>query len=157
MDSASVDIQTAIVEDASSLTELAVRSKSHWPYSPEFIQACQSELQVSPAQLSVAAYICRIAIVAERMAGFYLLDIRDINHVELDALFVEPDCMGQGVGKALFSDARAQCGERGITGFNIQSDPYALSFYLALGAQKISERESGSVPGRMLPLLHYQL
>jgi hypothetical protein len=35
----------------------------------------------------------------------------------------------------------------------IDADPFAESFYLALGCERIGEAPSGSIPGRMLPRL----
>ena len=34
----------------------------------------------------------------------------------------------------------------------IQGDPHADKFYMAAGAERIGEQESGSISGRMLPL-----
>ncbi|WP_067619878.1 hypothetical protein [Alicyclobacillus acidiphilus] len=39
----------------------------------------------------------------------------------------------------------------------IRPDPNAEPFYLAMGAQRVGEVPSGSIPGRMLPLLQYLL
>ena len=40
---------------------------------------------------------------------------------------------------------------------SIQSDPYAEGFYLAMGAVRVGELESTVTPGRMLPLLRFDL
>ena len=34
----------------------------------------------------------------------------------------------------------------------IQSDPHAEGFYLHMGARRVGERASDSIPGRVLPL-----
>ena len=46
------------------------------------------------------------------------------------------------------------------TGFHtlhIHSDPFAEGFYLRNGAIRIGETPSGSIPGRLLPLLRLDL
>jgi len=35
----------------------------------------------------------------------------------------------------------------------IDADPNAEGFYLKMGAERVGESPSGSIPGRMLPLL----
>jgi hypothetical protein len=39
----------------------------------------------------------------------------------------------------------------------VQSDPHAESFHLRMGCRKVGELESSSIPGRMLPLLVYDI
>jgi len=39
----------------------------------------------------------------------------------------------------------------------IQGDPNAEGFYRAMGAERIGEQESHSIPGRMLPLFSLSL
>ena len=45
----------------------------------------------------------------------------------------------------------------GARTLRIEADPYAEPFYQAMGAMRIGETPSGSIPGRMLPLLHLTL
>lgn len=68
-------------------------------------------------------------------------------------LFVHPDHMGQGVARALWSELRKEAAARGIRSFVIEADPNAVPFYLALGAEKIGEKESTVIPGRLFPIL----
>ena len=61
--------------------------------------------------------------------------------------------MGRGVARALWEAVRAEAAARGIQSFVIEADPNAASFYLALGAEKIGEKESRAIPGRFFPIL----
>ncbi len=40
---------------------------------------------------------------------------------------------------------------------SIQSDPHAEGFYLRLGARRTGEAPSQSIPGRLLPMLEFDL
>ena len=76
----------------------------------------------------------------------------DDDAVELEALFIEPDQIGKGLGRALIEHAIQMSHSSGATRMIIQGDPNAERFYLAAGAVQVGERESDSIPGRMLPL-----
>lgn len=77
--------------------------------------------------------------------------------IELEHLFVEPETMGAGVGRALLEHACSRAAELGGCVLVIQSDPSAEGFYRVRGAQRVGERESASVAGRWLPLLELVL
>jgi len=72
---------------------------------------------------------------------------------ELGMLFVDPPAIGQGVGSALLSYLTAIAIDHGFHRLTIAADPNAEPFYLAKGAVRIGGVPSGSVPGRVLPLL----
>jgi hypothetical protein len=52
----------------------------------------------------------------------------------------------------MIADALRRSVARGFRVLEIQGDPNAARFYERVGARRIGERESASVPGRMLPL-----
>ena len=88
--------------------------------------------------------------------GFYSLTTRprpDLNH-----LWVLPNAMGRGIGRALFEHAVTQARMLGLTSFEIEADPNAEGFYLRMGAKRIGANVS-EIEGekRELPLLVYQL
>ncbi len=135
--------------EAEALTALSLRSKAFWGYGEAFIAA------VAPEQLARRpAYV----LEAEgRVAGFYLLEPIDEREVELSALFVEPDAIGRGHGRSLMEHATAMAKRLGYRAMLIHSDPNAEPFYRAMGAEPIGTVPSGSIPGRMLPLLRVDL
>ncbi len=98
-----------------------------------------------------------IAIKDETIIGFYQLIHVDEKAVELDALFVEPACMGEGVGGQLFAHAVTQGRQLGYTVLTLQADPFAEAFYLRQGCVKASEKPSLSIPGRVLPAMIFDL
>lgn len=139
------------------LSELAMRSKAHWGYSPSFMEACREELTYSGTQLGDADHTFAVAERAGQLAGFYALGKVSAAEVELEALFVEPAHIGSGVGRALMGHAVAEAARRGADTLVIQGDPNAAAFYKAAGCVRVGARESASIPGRMLPLYSLRL
>jgi GNAT superfamily N-acetyltransferase len=141
-------------DEAAPLSELALRSKGHWGYDQAFLDACREELTLTPAQVRA-----KRTIVAERggrVVGFYTL-AGEPPVACLDHLFVEPDEIGSGVGRALWGHAVHAAQSLGFTRLEIEADPDAEAFYLAMGARRRGTVPSGSIPGRALPLLAYEV
>lgn len=134
------------------LSELALRSKAYWGYSDEFIESCRDELAVSPEAVDSAEYAYRVAVSDNDILGFHAVAEQGAGLFELEALFVDPPHIGRGVGHLLMDDAKSVVATRGGGRLLIQGDPNAERFYRAAGAEKVGERESGSIPGRFLPL-----
>ncbi|MEM6984898.1 MAG: GNAT family N-acetyltransferase [Pseudomonadota bacterium] len=150
-------IRDANIADANALTELAFKSKAHWGYSEAFMNACRDELSVTPRDLESAASQCRLCEADNEMVGFYIVHQLSVSEAELDAFYVHPDCIGQGVGKRLMQDAVLLAKAWGHDHLTIQSDPNAEGFYLACGAVRVGEKASDSIAGRFLPLLTLEL
>ncbi|MFI0817832.1 GNAT family N-acetyltransferase [Streptomyces sp. NPDC021098] len=137
-------------EEAGALTELALRSKGHWGYDEEFLTACRAELTMREGELTA-----RRTTVAEedgRVLGFATLE-GTAPQGWVGMLFVDPPAIGLGVGRLLYGHVLRTAGRLGFTRLTIDADPYAEPFYLAMGARRIGAAPSGSIPGRMLPLL----
>ena len=64
---------------------------------------------------------------------------------------------GIRVGRRLIEDAILAARRRDYDRIVIQGDPNAEGFYLAIGAKRAGERESGSIPGRFLPVFEIDL
>ena len=152
-----VSFRDALPADATELSELAFRSKAHWGYSTEFMQACRRELTVTPASIAGDEILYVVAVIQQELAGFYALEDLANTRIELGALFVEPNQIGKGIGKQLVTRAKAHAIKLGARSLTIQGDPHSLEFYRAAGASVIGDMESGSIPGRFLPLLEIPL
>ena len=96
-------------------------------------------------------------MIQQELVGFYTLENLADTRIELGALFVEPKYIGQGIGKQLMDRAKIHATQLGAHTMTIQGDPHALEFYHVAGASIIGELESGSIPGRFLPLLEIPL
>jgi GNAT superfamily N-acetyltransferase len=147
----------AKISEAKALSLLAIRSKAHWGYSKEFMENCREELTVTVDDLKSGDSQFYVAELDSNILGFY--GIEPINDVqfELDALFVDSHAIGKGIGKLLLNHASTQIKKRGGKEMIIQGDPHAEKFYRASGAKRIGEKESGSIPGRYLPMFKIDL
>lgn len=143
-------------DELEKASALAMRSKAHWGYSPSFMAACVDELTYGVEDLAKGDFWVAVDS-GQRWLGFYgLLPLTTVRW-ELEALFVDPPCIGKGVGRALWQHMIAISRQRGIEVIEIQSDPDAVGFYLSMGAIKVGEKASGSIPGRVLPLFRVTL
>ena len=79
------------------------------------------------------------AVVDGRTVGFYAL-CRAGDVLRLEHLWVLPDAMSQGVGRALFGHAVERGKSLGYRAMEIESDPNAEGFYQRLGARRIGLR-----------------
>lgn len=146
-----MEIRDALEDDRSALWALAKRSKAAWGYSEEFMAACAEELR--PRDLSMAG----VCVSGGTPVGFYTLELDERDQLELGHLFVDPACWGQGVGGRLMLHARSKARALDFRHIVIQGDPHARGFYQRCGAVLTGERESGSIPGRMLPVFVLRL
>ena len=152
---AEIAIRPAAASEARRLSALALRSKAHWGYSIEFIEACRRELTYD------CEYLLRntvfVAEIDTGIVGFYALDRVSETEAELTAMFVEPEHIGRRIGRALITHAKETARGQGIEAIIIQGDPNAAAFYQAAGGVRCGMRPSGSIPGRDLPLFRILL
>lgn len=137
-------------EECESLTGLVMRSKGHWGYSEEFLEACRSDLTITPEYLE--RYPTVVLDAEGTVSGLYSF-MADREPVELDLLYVDPSAIGKGYGQLLWRHLLQTAREQGHERFLIHSDPHAESFYRKMGAVRVGEVESSVFPGRKLPLL----
>ncbi|MEJ0026700.1 MAG: GNAT family N-acetyltransferase [Rhizomicrobium sp.] len=149
-------IRPARPDEAEALSALCKRAKAHWGYDAQFMRLSDAALTIAPALIETGR-----VLVAEDdgggLAGMTSLaplhgDVWDLLH-----MFVEPAAIGTGAGRLLFGAIAKKARGFGGTVLSIQSDPHAEGFYLRLGARRCGEAPSESVPGRMLPMLEYDL
>jgi GNAT superfamily N-acetyltransferase len=148
-----VSLRPAVAGDAGELSDLAVRSKAHWGYASSFVDACRDELTYTPDQIEGPEFTFVVAQLSGRLVGFYALEQLSACKLDLKALFVDPDHIGTGIGRALMAHARNVATQIGATQVVIQSDPHAQAFYEHIGAEYHGQEESDSIPGRYLPTL----
>ena len=146
----SVTFRKAKPDEAAILSALAMRSKAYWGYSDEFLAACRQELTVTPARIRDGAFHFVVAERDGEMVGFVGVERLSPLQFELEALFVEPDRIGTGIGRALMERAKEHVVTNGGGTLWIQSDPNAEKFYRAAGGQLVDKRQSASIPGRFL-------
>jgi GNAT superfamily N-acetyltransferase len=145
-----VALRPARPEEAPAISALAMRSKGHWGYDADFLDACRDDLTIH------SSWCDGIRLVVAERAGVLLGYSRisgDPPVGELDGLFVDPSAMRQGLGTKLLRQAVGCARRLGMVRLSIDSDPYAEPFYRRAGAVRVGEAESTVFPGRVLPRL----
>lgn len=151
---ASFSIRRARPEEARALSELALRSKAVWGYSPSFMARCRASMRLMPAMLRANAYY--VAVERGAPLGFYGFE-PEPEGLGLDMFFVEPAAIGRGVGRALWRHAVARARRLGAASLVAVSDPNAAGFYLKMGCRAAGARPSEVEPGRNLPVFRFAL
>lgn len=142
-------------DDAQTLTEIAFASKRHWGYPERLIASWVHLLTIEPSliieQETYAAYVDGVPV------GFYALR-RGLGRMSLEHLWVLPEVMGQGVGRALFFHAVQQVCALGFKTVEIESDPNATGFYEHMGARRVTTTVTAfEGQPRELPVLVYEI
>ena len=144
-------LRGARADEVAALSALALRSKAHWGYSAEFLDAVRDELTLSDVTGVVVADVDGGAL-----AGFVRLTV-DGDAGELEMLFVDPPFIGAGIGGRLLEHALAAARAGGARRLGLDADPDAEGFYARYGARVVGRSPSASIPGRMLPRMEFEI
>jgi N-acetylglutamate synthase-like GNAT family acetyltransferase len=151
-----IRIRKARLGEAGMLTEMAMRSKTHWGYDAQFMADAKEDLAVRPEKFLPEFHVY-ILEVDGFPAGFCSLARLDEQRVEMGGLFVEPERIGTGLGKLLWKYAVDEASKAGYSEVVLTADPYSEPFYLKMGAARAGEKESPVRPGRVLPLMKFNI
>jgi len=136
--------------ELAALSALCLRSKAVWGYDQAFLDDCRAELTIRVDELTSSS-LC----VAEHdgaLVGVAQVTVAG-DTADLQKLFVEPQAIGLGIGKALFEWASSTAKSLGARHLTIDADPGAAGFYRKMGAIEHGTIASGSIPRRRLPHL----
>lgn len=140
---------------AKDLTAIAISAKRHWNYPEEWIQYWIPSLTISEEDISQNE--TWIAILNETPIGFYSLK-NEGEDLYLDNLWILPEHMGKGIGRALFEHALERCKVLNISILLIEADPNAKTFYERMGAKTVGEMHSQIFgQDRVLPVMEIHL
>ena len=123
-------IRFARADEVGELEELQRRSSMVW-------EQYRDQLVAHPDAIELPVGVIRdqrvrVAVAGHRTLGFSTV-IPIGEHVsEIDALFVEPDWMAHGVGRALMDDAIARARASGVLRLEVTAKP-AVGFYEKVG------------------------
>jgi GNAT superfamily N-acetyltransferase len=145
-------IRDATPDEARALEDLQRRSSLVW-------DEYRAQLTAHPDAISLPVSAIRdgtvrVACGVDRILGFSVTvpSVDGDGPDELDGLFVEPDVMRGGVGRALIADAVARSERRGVPAIEVTANPRALDFYRTVGF-----RDQGPVSTRFGPGLRMRL
>lgn len=150
-----MQIVRAKPEEAAVLTGIAHAAKRHWGYPESWIKKWENVLTMRPEFIATNLSYC--AREGADLAGFYVLtDEKDGLH--LDHLWITPQAMGRGIGRALFEHAIEQARSLDYEMLKIEADPNAEAFYLRMGARRVGASVTTLENHvRELPLLEFDL
>jgi N-acetylglutamate synthase-like GNAT family acetyltransferase len=132
-------IRRAKPEEAGALTEIAHAAKRHWGYPENWIQLWQADLTITPE--FIAENEVYVATNGDQIAGCCAIAFTE-EMAELEHMWIRPEHIGRGVGRALFNHVKGRATELKIPAFEISSDPNAEGFYERMGATRIGEVQS---------------
>jgi len=149
-------LRRATPADADTLTAIALEAKAHWGYPAEWLAVWRSALTIHAEWLR-----SNVAVVAAhqvRPVGFVGMEPVDGGIWILEHLWVLPEWIGQGTGRALLHRAQELARAGGAAALELDADPYAEPFYLRMGARRIGE-VAAPVLGidRWLPRLRFEI
>lgn len=141
--------------DAATLSAIAWAAKAFWGYPPVWMERWREQLTITSS--FIAQNETFAAGIDLQQVGFHaLLPTRDV--LRLEHLWVLPERMGQGIGRALFLHAAGRAAALGASSLTIEADPHAEPFYQRMGAVRVGATTS-EIGGRRreLPLLVFDL
>jgi GNAT superfamily N-acetyltransferase len=128
------EIRCAGAHERAALDDLHRRSSFVWAGDRANLEAHPDALGVAPE--AIAERRVRVAVGArEEMLGFSVVAVSDSSVCELDDLFVDPDVMRRGVGRALVEDAASSAVAFGLRSMTVVADPRNFPFYESVGFQ----------------------
>ena len=150
-----IEIRRAIPEDADTLTEIAHAAKRHWNYPESWIEQWREDLTITREFITAQEVFA--ATINGEIVGCCALVLTD-SLAEIEHMWIRPERMGSGVGRALFEHARTRAVERGANVLELSADPYAEGFYARMGAKRIGEIPADmDGQSRVLPRMRIEL
>ena len=137
-------IRDAKEREASVLEALQRRSSDVWEQYREQLAAHPDAIELPQAFIDNGSV--RVAADDDDTPiGFSVVIPTDSVTGELDGLFVEPDHMQRGVGRALIEDAVARTAARGAARLEVTTGP-AQGFYERTGFEVIGDAQTRFAP-----------
>ena len=141
--------------EAATLSAIAWAAKASWDYPSDWLQQWREQLTITP--VFIAENETFGAITNRQTVAFHAL-VQSADVLRLEHLWVSPDWMGQGIGRALFRHAAKRAAARGALSLTIEADPNAEPFYRRMGAVRRGVIAT-EIDGRRrdLPILTFDL
>ena len=136
-------IRCATLEDEQAIGELTMRSLYSYGYDETFHELME---HFRKTNLPAAEYIRKSPVyvgeIDGKIKGYYGLKIpEDKDFIDLEYIFLDVDCFGKGYGTKLWLHAVDEARKLGFNKMQIHSDPGAVGFYEAMGAEREKDVE----------------
>ncbi len=135
-----ITVRRAIASEREALEALQWRASLNNPNDRASLLANPDAIEL-PLQQILDGQV-HVAERAGRIKGFSALVPRQDGNVELDALFVEPECWRQGIGRALVKHGAEVAASTGAKHLHVIGNPHAEHFYTACGFQLLGAHET---------------
>jgi GNAT superfamily N-acetyltransferase len=151
-----IEIRRAQPTEAEILTAIAHAAKRHWNYPEDWIEQWKLDLTITPEFIGENEVF--VALVDEQIAGCCALVLTG-GLAEIEHMWMRPEQMGSGIGRALFEHAKRRAEERGARILELSADPNAEGFYAHMGAKRIGNIQAGMSgdESRVLPRMRMKL
>jgi len=150
-----MQIRRATPDEADTLTAIAHAAKRHWNYPERWIEQWSADLTITPD--FIANNEVYVAVAGGGIAGCCALVVGD-SLAELEHMWIDPQQMGKGVGRALFEYTKERARELGLIELELSADPNAEGFYKRMGAKQIGKvRADMDGQTRVLPRMKIEL
>lgn len=147
-----MEIRRANPDDTNRLREVAIAAKRHWGFSDDWMSEWASRLTLTPEY--VRDYEVYAACIGSEIIGFSAI-VLDERVCILDHIWVVPEHMRQGIGRALFAHARQRAVALGAERMEWDAEPDAVGFYERLGGRTL--RTIITSMGRTAPVMGLEL
>ena len=147
-------IKKAKNTDGNDLTELTIRSKSHWNYSKEQVDKWKSDLTITSNYIDENE-VYKL-LIDNILVGYYSYFKLNDDNVKLENLFIEPKFIGEGYGKMLMSHFLNRVEKNNFKKVTLDADPNVEKFYTKIGFKVVGQLES-SVKNRFLPIMEMEI
>ena len=135
-----IRLRDAAADEAEALEGLQRRSSDVWEAYREQLAANPDAIELP--QTFIDKGWVRVAVAEDgRPIGFSVVIPTDDRVHELDGLFVEPDCLRGGVGRALVQDAAERARRVGAELLEVTAGP-AQGFYEKVGFEVVGAVET---------------
>jgi N-acetylglutamate synthase-like GNAT family acetyltransferase len=129
-----VALRDAVLDEIPHLEALQRRASVVAPDYRDALAAHPEVIHLPAADVSEQR--TRVALVDGRVAGFSVVRPVRGTGCELDGLFVEPDLMRRGVGRALIADVVERARQHGVRRVDVIANPTAIDFYTKVGFER---------------------
>jgi N-acetylglutamate synthase-like GNAT family acetyltransferase len=151
-----IEIRRARPAESETLSQIAHAAKRHWGYPDGWIEEWKLDLTVTPE--FIANHEVFVAIVNDAIAGCCALVVTG-TLAEIEHMWIKPEHIGSGVGRALFEHARDRARALQLPVLELSADPNAEGFYERMGAKRIGDVPAGmnGEEARVLPRMRINL
>lgn len=148
-------VRLAKQEEIEFLTQESFRAKASWGYPDTWLKIWTDELTVT--QEMISDWITFVIEVDGLVVGCWARSPIQSETTSPGVLFVAPEHHGKGYGRLLAEAVKNEAKRRGLKFFTLEADANAAPFYEKVGGKQIGTQPSLLIPGRVLPIIRFDL